>query len=197
MKSAFVYALPVRGEDWLKLGRSSDPLRRALQFSPRWYELFDLDAAALIELESTREAGVVELRLRHRLAEHRAVEPLLVRSSAGGKTEWLRGAGTQVLGEMQDLAMLGHAIHLPARPWFRERLRPALAEVHPWTRGVWQACGLDPDQPGEERPPEHAARILRNQLDGFIALDLPIDDQLPPAVAHWYRIPHGKTFSAA
>lgn len=187
MSSAYVYVLAVSGgEDWLKLGRSRDPLRRAQQFSRRYYELFDLSQSLLVGVESVRDAVAIEGRLRRGMPAHRSVQPLLVQPSAGGKTEWLRGALGGMREAVSALRDSGHTVDAPADGWFRDALRTRLPELHPWTGGVWRACQLDPYSGIDATLPDDVDRMVRDHLDGFGALGLDIVAELPASVRRWY-----------
>lgn len=188
MARAYVYVLPLSGgDDWLKLGRSNNPLRRAQQFSRRYYELFDLTQSFLVEVESVRDAVAVERSLRACLRDHKSVQPLLVQPSAGGKTEWLRGAHGSLREAVQALSDSGYHVHVPAYAWFRGALQSRLSDLHPWTSSIWRTCQLDPYSGIDVTLPEDVDRLVRDHLDGFGALGLDIDEELPASVQRWYR----------
>lgn len=180
---AFLYVLPCAYEDLLKLGFSRDPLARLQAFSPRWFEMFDLDRALLVETETVRDARVLELRLRRALAVHNAPAPLLARDEAGGRTEWYRGAYATLADEVVRLGAHGHDVHAPARPWLRERMRERQELLHAWTHAM-----LDVDELESTRAPfTPAQRAVRDALDACVALDLDPEPCLPDAVRDWYR----------
>jgi hypothetical protein len=187
MAMAYIYVLPLSGsDDWLKLGRSNNPLRRAQQFSRRYYELFDLAQSFLVEVESVRDAVAVERSLRVCLRDHKSVQPLLVQPSAGGKTEWLRGAHGSLREAVWALSDSGYRVHVPADAWFRNALRSRLSDLHPWTSSIWRACQLDPYSGIDVTLPEHVDSVVRDHLDGFAALGLEIAAELPASVRRWY-----------
>jgi hypothetical protein len=187
MASAYVYVLPLSGgDDWLKLGRSNNPLRRAQQFSRRFYELFDLTQSFLVEVESVRDAVAVERSLRVCMRAHKSVQPLQVQPSAGGKTEWLRGAHAGIGEAVQALSDTGYNAHVPGCAWFRDALQARLSDLHPWTSSVWRACQLDPYSGIDVTLPDDVASVVRDHLDGFGALDLSIAAELPLSVRRWY-----------
>jgi hypothetical protein len=188
MAMAYIYVLPLSGgDDWLKLGRSNNPLRRAQQFSRRYYELFDLTQSVLVEVESVRDAVAVERSLRVCMRAHKSVQPLLVQPSAGGKTEWLRGAHVGIRDAVQVLSDSGYNAHVPGYAWFRDALQARLPDLHPWTSGIWRACQLDPYSGIDVVLPDDVDSLVRDHLDGFGALDLGIDVELPLSVRRWYR----------
>ena len=55
----YVYVLPCRGEDLLKVGFTRDPLQRFRTLHRRFYAFFDLEAALLMETERLREARLI------------------------------------------------------------------------------------------------------------------------------------------
>jgi hypothetical protein len=198
MSIAFAYVLPLHGEDWLKLGSSSDPLRRAREFSPRFFELFDFDRAFLIETESRRDASRLEQALRRTLRLHRAPMPLHVRAEAGGHTEWLRGAYPDLQRAALDLACGGHTLHLPARPWFSRALGRQRAELHAWTSAALRQHLIDPDAGAPAEFPAALAVLLDDVRGAFHHFGWNIAPCLPPALQHWYAggpAPPDKSFT--
>ena len=79
---AFVYVLPCREEDILKVGFSRDPLQRLRTLHRRFYDFFDLDRALLVETDHLRDARAIERLLITGLADHRVLAPLVVPRSA-------------------------------------------------------------------------------------------------------------------
>jgi len=55
MGVCYLYLLPLAYEDILKLGIARDSFVRALAFSRRYYEFFDLSRAVLVEYDSRKE----------------------------------------------------------------------------------------------------------------------------------------------
>ena len=74
----FAYVFPCAWEDYAKIGFSRDPLGRISALHRRWFEFFDLDAGALVEAESERDARDLELQLRSPFKAHRAPAPMTV-----------------------------------------------------------------------------------------------------------------------
>lgn len=182
----FVYALPMRGEDWLKLGSSSDPLRRAREFSPRFHALFDIDQAFLVETDSRREALALEKHLLRLLRLHRAPMPEGVVAAAGGHTEWLRGARAALLDEAAHLAGIGHTVHLPARPWFSAALGRERDGLHAWACALVREHLLDPDE-AIDALPAPMMRPLADAVECFHHFGWDVSDRLPIALQAWYR----------
>ena len=127
MGICYLYVLPTAYEDILKLGIAKDPFARALAFSRRYYEFFDLSRAMLVEFDSRREAQARETALHRRLDEWNAMQPITVRSAAAGKTEWYRGAYDALRAQIENDRAEGCVVHAPALPWWQARLRAAAA----------------------------------------------------------------------
>ena len=186
MSRVFVYVLPLLGDEWLKLGISADPLRRAQDFSRRYYELFDFDAAFLVETEDRRDAGRIELMLRRSLQDHRAPMPLAVRPEAGGHTEWLRGAYPALLGATQQLAAGGYPLHAPARTWFANALGVQQNVLNTWASTALSEYGIEPDAQDPGPLPLPLKALLDDVVGAFHHFGWRVGASLPPALQSWY-----------
>ena len=173
---------PVAYEDLLKLGFSRDPLARMQQLHPRWFEFFDLDRALAVETESERDARDLELRYRRLLEAHNAPMPLTVREAAGGAREWYRGAYRPLSEAADTLREGGHIVHAPLRPWLRDALERRADLLYAWTTAM-----LDGARTSTTRVATPVQRTVRDALDAFEALDLPLAPYLPESVLHWHR----------
>ena len=184
---SFVYALPCLGEDLLKLGMSRDPLDRFQSLHPRWFDFFDLDSARLVETDSVREARQIETRLRKLLRAHNAPAPLLVSTSAGGRTEWFRGALDTLEREIDALHATGLRAHSPARSWLRDALAMRGSLLFHWSSRMLEA--IDPDfAPAlSSRSPTGLERTLRDALDAYDALEIELEPLVSEAVLRWWR----------
>lgn len=173
MGTCYLYLLPLAGcEDILKLGISHDPVARALAFTPRYYEFFDLSRAVLVEYDSRKETQVRETELHRHLRDWNAVQPMTVRDAAAGKTEWYRGAYDALIGEIERDQAQGHIVHRPALPWWQARLRVEREKLFEWT--IWltrdDACPL----PAHER-----RQRLADVLDAYAHLGVPLEGAVP------------------
>lgn len=101
MSVCYLYVLPLAYEDILKLGISRDPFARALAFSRRYYEFFDLSRSLLVEFDSRRQAQARETVLHRRLRDWNAMQPITVPRAAAGKREWYRGAYDTMLAQVE------------------------------------------------------------------------------------------------
>lgn len=177
----YLYVFPCGWEDLCKLGISRDPLERLQTLHPRWFEFFDLERGALVELDRVREARDLELALGHALAEHNAVAPLTVNAGAGGHTEWYRGAALRLDSELDALRERGHAMHA-LRPWLGAALAARSDRLYAWTQ-----ASLDVDALESRSCTLPAHRAVRDVLDAHGALGLDVTPWLPEAVLAWYR----------
>lgn len=176
---AYLYVLPCAYEDLLKLGFSRDPLARMQAIHPRWYEFFDLDRALAVQTQTVREAQAMETRYKQLLLEHNATPPLLASAAAGGTGEWYRGAYAALDLIAEELVDAGFPAHRPLRPWVRQRLLGSADRLYSWAR-LLTAGDLDL----RENP---AAKLVRNVLDAYSALDIALAPWLPSDIDAWYH----------
>jgi hypothetical protein len=186
----FTYVLPCRDADLLKVGLSRDPLVRFQTLHARYFEFFDLDRGALVEMDHVRDARRLESRLKELFADRRAVAPLVVPDSAAGHTEWYRGVYPDALAVVEAArAADGFRVHAPLRSWLRDRLEhdDALFE---WSLQMLRTIELyhyNADEPLRRV----GDRSLRNVLDAYEAVGLAVDGRVPDAVLQWYRYGFG------
>ncbi len=186
----FVYILPCRHEDILKVGFSRDPLGRMHTLHARYFEFFDMDRALLVGTESVREARRLERELFEAAELHSAPAPLLIRAAAGGHTEWYRGAYSLLWESARDkAAAAGFAVHLPLRPWLREQMRRRAEGLYESTTHMLRAIE-------SARAYGMAATTLetglRDLLESFAAADLDIGRHTPVEVLGWYQRNRGR-----
>jgi T5orf172 domain-containing protein len=178
----FVYVAPCAHEDLLKLGHSRDPLRRFQSLHRRWFEFFAPERIALVEADTVREARAIELALKHRLADWNAPVPLTVAREAGGHGEWYRGASAQLERAVSDLERQGHRVHVPALAWLRDALQARSDLLYAWTESA-----LSVDELELRAGTTPAQRIVRDVLDAYPALGIPLEEHLPPSAWRWYE----------
>ena len=185
---AFVYVLPCRHEDILKLGHSRDPFRRVQSLHRRYFEFFDLDLAFLINADSVREARSLESELAQSLALHRAPAPLVVPRSAAGHTEWYRGAYARLFATANSLGSVqGYTMHAPLSRWLGKRLEGE-DRLFQWTGKLLELIRAGEGAvsiSGSVLTP--LERSLRDILDAYVALGVPLDSRISSAVMDWYR----------
>lgn len=177
----FLYVAPCAYEDQLKLGFSRDPLRRFQSLHRRWFEFFDVDRIALVETETVRDARSLESRFKREFAEFNATVPLTIVPEAGGHGEWYRGAQAELESAVKSLEHEGYAVHSPARDWLRDRLIQQRELLYSWTEAMLTVDEL------EHRDAATPAQVaVRDALDAFRALAIPLQESLPAAVLRWY-----------
>jgi hypothetical protein len=184
---AFVYVLPCRDEDLLKLGFSRDPFTRFATLHRRFYEFFDLDRGLLVDAERVAAARRIERHLIEAFREHRGTAPLVVRAAAGGHTEWYRGAHEGVAAALRRHAEdEGLDIQEGLRPWLREHLLARADLLHDWSLRIVDT--LDWARANAPGDPE-AARLSRALLDTwamFEAAGIDVRALVPSAVNQWF-----------
>lgn len=182
----YLYVLPCAYEDLLKLGFSRNPLARAQQLQPRYFEFFDLDRAFAVQTDTVREARKLELRLRRALIEHNAPAPLTVRAQAAGHSEWYRGAYSFLDAQAQTLLSEGHIVHRPLRDWLAHELAAQGDLLFDRASALLDQLQGEPgclDQPA-------LAQLRGNllaTLDAHTALGLALAPRLPEALLRWYQ----------
>jgi len=188
---SFVYVLPCRDADLVKIGYSRSPLQRFETLHPRWFEYFDLDGGALVELERVGDARRMERDFLVRFAAQRTLAPYVVPKAAAGHTEWHAGVQEQALAHARRLCREGGlALHAPLRGWLRDELAARLDRLHDWSRAMLEAIEYERFNP-VEGVPGRAEAALGDALDACAALGLPLADVLPDAVMRWHRTRRG------
>lgn len=184
----YVYLLPCREEDTLKVGFSRHPLQRLHALHRRYFDFFDLDRALLVEVDRLRDARRIERLLIQRFAADRVPPPLVVREAAAGYTEWFRG----VAGEADQLvrrlvAEEGLTLHAPLRTWLRERFNEHADALYEYSLRLLESIEYELFNlpPNEQRGTTAAA--LRHLLEACESLGLNLDELVPSRVLIWYR----------
>lgn len=183
----FIYVLPCREQDTLKLGYARDPWTRMAAFHSRFHEFFALDRAALIETDRVRDARAIEKALKRQFASAADGAPLQVRERAGGKFEWFRGVHAQIMDELGAISVdLGYPLHTPLSGWLKRQWLQQFDHVIDWIVYEYEqieAWHFNADPALSMRREE----ALRNRLDAWQSIDLPLDQRLPDQVRAWYR----------
>ena len=185
---AYVYVLPCRDEDLLKVGFSRDPLQRLQTLHARFFRFFDLDRAFLIATDSVRDARRIERRYIETFADRRSPAPLVVPNAAAGYTEWYRGVHAEAEAMAQTLAAEeGFALHAPLRDWLRALFRERSALLFAWSAKMLEAIEYERFNAPPLRAPSTLERALRDALDCFDELGIDIEPLVPEPVFRWYR----------
>lgn len=185
---AYVYVLPCRDEDLLKVGFSRDPLQRLQTLHPRFFRFFDLDRAFLIATDSVRDARGIERRYVETFADRRSPAPLVVPDAAAGYTEWYRG----IYAEAESMARgfaddEGYALHAPLRDWLRALFVERGALLFAWSAKMLEAIEYERFNAPPSPTPSTIERALRDALDCFDELGIGIEPLVPGPVFRWYR----------
>jgi hypothetical protein len=184
---AYVYVLPCRDEDLLKVGFSRDPFTRFSTLHRRFFEFFDLERGLLLDAERVVHARRIERRLIDTFADYRAMAPLVVPVAAAGHTEWYRGVHADVAALLEDIATAeGLNLDRSLTPWLRSYLETRVDLLYDWSARIvdtldWAANNA-PDDPGAKR----LRRALIDTLDMFTAAGVNVEPRLPQHVLDWY-----------
>ncbi len=180
----YLYVFPCAGEDYAKLGIATDPMTRLQAFSSRYYSLFDLPLGWLVEAETEQEARSWETRWKRQLRAHAAPAPLTVPARAGGHTEWLRGALGE-LSQLRDALQLeGFTVHPSLQVWVRERLARQAELLASAEQAASSGFGAPATWPAATAHP--GLLRLRDGLDAYAALQLPIDGLVSAELHAWH-----------
>ena len=180
---AMVYVLPHRGEEFMKLGFSRDPLQRMQNLHPRYFEFFDIDRAILIETARVVEARRIESQFKSAAAEYRAPAPLDIRHEAGGETEWYRGAYALLKECAEIKEREDFKVHWRAGKWIASQLSVRRESLFEWSHAQLRAL----DAAGESSPfGKRIAKALRDALDANRYFGIDSTNAVPRDVAEWY-----------
>lgn len=183
----FVYVLPCRDQDLLKVGFSRDPLERFRTLHRRFFEFFDLDRGLLIDTDYLHDARRIERLFITTFAEQRAPAPLVVRQAAAGYTEWFRGVSPQTDALARQLcAEQGFGLHAPLTAWLRDRLDERSGWLFGWSARMLEALEYEYFNAPLEVRNGLGARALRDALDTCAALGMELQTLVPVEVVDWY-----------
>lgn len=185
---SFVYVLPCRDRDLLKIGFSRQPLHRFQTLHPRYFEFFDLERGILIETERVCDARRIERELISTFAGQRAEAPYEVPRSAAGYTEWFAGIHAPAIDQAARLCdTAGFALHRPVRAWLCKELATRLDLLFDWSDRLLEALEYERFNPGAMSAQVAAERVLLDVLDAFVAFDIPIHAAVSGRVFSWHR----------
>lgn len=184
----FVYVLPCREADILKVGFSRDPLDRFRTLHRRFFEFFDLERGLLIDTDHLRDARRIERLFITTFAGSRATAPLVIPRAAAGHTEWFRGVSPQVDAlARQVCAEQGFTLHAPLSAWLREKFGDWSERLFGWSASMLEMIEYEHFNVPPPGRGGRADAALREVLDACEALDMAVGDLVPPAVLAWYR----------
>jgi hypothetical protein len=174
----YVYLLSLADCSAFKVGYSCNPLQRIYGFNRRYFERFDLHESQLLQVRSVADARAIEAALKSELAQFRATCPTWVSQAAGGHTEWFSAVyfpqTKDRLREFVHPAMQLVALHEHMRDEL-DRLKETF-ELWVWSQA--QQVNSAPLQEAGE-----AARLLRDWLDAYRVLDIPLFVDDPTVLA--------------
>ena len=186
--NAFSYVLPCHVEDLLKIGFSTNPLRRFETFHSRYYDVFDLDRGFLIETDRVAEAREVERTLMRDIDAHNAPAPATIRPGAAGDTEWYRGAYAHALETGSTLArQCGYALRAPLREWLRQQLVAQAPLLYEWSAQAFALLAAEHIDLRNDDDAQRFSRQLIDRADAYAALGVEIDEFVTASFHDWYR----------
>ena len=185
---SFVYVLPCRDRDLLKVGFSREPLKRLQTLHPRYFEFFDLERGLLIETDRVSDARHIEREFITTYVEQRAEAPSEVPRSAAGHTEWFSGIHPLAVQKAHELCgTTRFSLHSPLRDWLRCELATRTDLLFDWSDRLLEAIEYQRFNIGATPDRSAAERVLEDVLDAFVALDIPIQTAVPERVFRWHR----------
>lgn len=184
----YVYVLPCRGEDLVKVGFSRDPLQRFHTLHRRFFNFFDLEAGLLIETEHLREARRIERLFIEKWSEHQAPAPMAIAKSAGGHTEWFRGIQDFVDDFAVRLATrYDHKVHVPLRTWMAERFLERSSVLYEWSMRLLDLIADHAMYSSSETKTNIYTIALRDALEACVAVGMDLPSLVPGTVLDWYE----------
>ncbi|MFZ0872450.1 MAG: GIY-YIG nuclease family protein [Rhodanobacter sp.] len=184
----FVYVLPCRDEDILKVGFSRDPLDRMRTLHPRFFDFFDLERALLIETDHLRDARRIERLFITTFADYQAPAPLVVPRAAAGYTEWYRGIHPMVSAlarsECEQSAL---TLHAPLSHWLRDRFGEWSDRLFDWSARILEMIEYERFNVPLEEKSQRGEQALGHVLDAYVALGIDVQPLVPRAVWGWYQ----------
>lgn len=181
----YVYMLPCREQDLLKVGFSRQPLVRMRTLHRRFFELFDLERGLLLEVDRLAQARTIEREILMRHATERSPAPLSVNDEAAGYSEWLRGVSPQVSEALRQAAEEGGFILHRLRPWLHEAFSQHADGLFAWSAQMMEAIEFETYNVPAERQRGQAGRALGYALDACEAVGLDLATLFDPRALAW------------
>ena len=182
---AFVYLLPWREQDLLKIGFSRQPLTRMRQLHRRFFDVFDLERGLLLEVERVSQARSIERAILQHHAAQRSPAPLIVSDEAAGYSEWLRGVCPEVTAQLQEAAAKNDFALHSLKTWVRAWFESQGDGVYEWSLRMLDAIEYETFNVPPQWQQGEAARSLRYLMDACEAVDLPLAALFPDSVLAW------------
>lgn len=181
----YVYLLPWREQDLLKVGFSRQPLVRMRTLHRRFFEVFDLDRGCLLETDRLAQARRIERDIILHHADQRSPPPLVVPDEAAGYSEWFRGVYPEVMAELKaEAEREGFPLH-PLREWLRQWFDGQADGLYEWSLRMLDAIEYETFNVPVELQRGEAARALRYVMDACEAVGLPLSPIFPDGALAW------------
>lgn len=182
---SYVYMLPCRDQDLLKIGFSREPLARFRTLHRRFFEYFDLERGLLVEVDRVAKARAIERDILLRHADERSPAPLVIPDSAAGYSEWLRGVEPQVSARLHEFAAeAGYAVHA-LRAWVRQMFEAQADRLYDWSLRMLEAAEYEAFNVPAEIASGQAGRALAYAMDACEAVGIDVKAVFPEAVVAW------------
>lgn len=181
----FVYMLPWREQDLLKVGYSRQPLVRMRSLHRRFFDVFDLDRGLLLETERLAQARQVERSILLRYAQQRSPAPLVIPDAAAGYSEWLRGVCPEVTAELQAVSARDDLPLHTLKSWLQQWFLGQGDVLYEWSLRMLEAIEYEAFNVPRELQRGDAARSLAYVMDACDAVDLPLAGLFPDSVLAW------------
>jgi len=184
---SFVYMLPCRDQDLLKVGFSREPLVRLRTLHPRFFDYFDLERGLLLEVDRVVQARAIERDILLRHAEERSPAPLVVPDQAAGYTEWLRGVMPEVTARLREAAAReDYPLHTLS-DWVRQMFEAQADRLYDLSLKLLEAIEYEAFNVPGELATGQAARSLIYVLDACASVGIDMTATFPEAVLAWRR----------
>lgn len=183
----FVYLLPWREQDLVKVGYSRQPLVRMRNLHRRFFDVFDLDRGLLLETERLAQARQVERSILLRHAGQRSPAPLVIPDAAAGYSEWLRGVCPEVTVELQEVSARDDLPLHTLKDWLQRWFSSQGDGLYEWSLRLLEAIEYETFNVPLELQRGDAARSLAYVMDACEAVDVPLAGLFPDSVLAWRR----------
>lgn len=185
---AFVYVLGCRDDTLFKIGFTRDPMDRWRTLHTRFFEFFGLDQGILVATEKVSQARALERRLLEAFADWRALAPLAVRETAGGHSEWFRGALQEAVDAARETASRHAWSWQRPDEWMRSALSARRDLLFAWSAAMLEALEYERHNAPAGSAPAGTVyeRALADTLEAFAAVGLDVADAVPDRVRRWH-----------
>lgn len=182
---SYVYMLPCRDQDLLKIGFSREPLVRFRTLHRRFFDYFDLDRGLLVEVDRVAQARGIEREILLRHAQERSPAPLVIADRAAGYSEWLRGVEPEVSARLREFAACeGYPLHA-LRVWLRQMFEGSSDRLYDWSLRMLEAAEYEAFNVPEAFASGQARRALIYAMDACEAVGIDVNTVFPDAVVAW------------